>query len=97
MVATKAELIAAARPAVPATLIWMLFGVGVGVGVGFGVMAIATMLDTKHQRSHLFMVSTLGIVIWVTFALVVSLDYPFGGIIRVSDEPIRFFLAAAVR
>lgn len=91
VVLTKAELIDSARPAVPPTLIWMLFG------VGLGVMAISTLLDTKHRRSHLFIVGTLGIVIWVTFALVVSLDYPFGGIIRVTDEPIRFFLAAATR
>jgi hypothetical protein len=91
VVQTKAELLDAARPAVPPTLLWMMFG------VGLGVMAIATLLDTKHRRSHLFIVATLGVVIWVTFALVVSLDYPFGGIVRVTDEPIRFFLAAATR
>ena len=89
VVRTKAELIDAARPAVPATLFWMLFV------VGLAVMSVATMLDTRHRKSHLFIVSVLGLVIWVTFALVVSLDYPFGGIIRVTDAPLRDFLAAA--
>ncbi|MEX0664007.1 MAG: DUF4239 domain-containing protein [Acidimicrobiia bacterium] len=91
VVRTKAELIDAARPAVPTTLFWMLFVVGVSV------MGIATLLDTKHRKSHLFIVSTLGLVIFVTFALVVSLDFPFGGIIRVTDAPLRDFLASAAR
>jgi hypothetical protein len=91
VVRTKSELIDAARPAVPATLFWMLFV------VGLSVMCVATLLDTRHRRSHLFIVSTLGLVIWVTFALVVSLDYPFGGIIRVTDAPLRDFLASSVR
>ena len=91
VVRTKSELIDAARPAVPPTLAGMLFV------VGLAVMAIAALLDTQHRQSHLFMVGALGLVIWVTFALVVSLDYPFGGIIRVTDAPLRDFLASAAR
>jgi hypothetical protein len=89
VVRTKSELIDAARPAVPTTLFWMLFV------VGLAVMGIATLLDTRHRKSHLFIVSTLGLVIWVTFALVVSLDFPFGGIIRVTDAPLHDFIASA--
>jgi hypothetical protein len=91
VVHTKAELLDASRAAVPGTLLSMLFVVGIAV------MGIATLLDTRHRRSHLAMVSTLGLVIWVTLALVVSLDYAFGGIISVSDAPLRPLLELLTR
>jgi hypothetical protein len=30
--------------------------------------------------------------VWMTLALLVSLDYPFSGIIKVSDAPVREFV-----
>jgi hypothetical protein len=55
-------------------------------------MAVAALLDTLHRGSHLFILSALALVIWLTIALVVSLDYPFSGLIRVTDRPIREFV-----
>lgn len=84
---TRQNLINSAGAASPDELIWML------ALIGITVMAVATMLDTQHRRSHLFILSALALVIWMTLALVVTLDYPFDGIIRVSDEPVREFIA----
>jgi hypothetical protein len=83
---TKARIVDSARPTVPTALFWMLFVVGIVV------MSVATLLDTRHRRSHLFILSALAVVVWLTLALVASLDYPFDGIIKVSDAPIREFI-----
>jgi hypothetical protein len=86
IVATRAEIVDSSGASIPTALFWML------VVIGFTVMSVSTLLDTRHRRSHLFMLSSLALVIWITLALVVSMDYPFGGIIRVSDGPIREFI-----
>jgi hypothetical protein len=86
IVSTRAELIDSARAQVPDTLLALLFVIGIIV------MFIATLLDTQHRRSHLVILSALALVIWLTLALVVSLDYAFDGVIRVSDQPIREFV-----
>jgi hypothetical protein len=86
IVVTRTKLIDAARPTIPAPLLLLL------VVIGLVVMAVATLLDTQHRGSHLFMLSALAMVIWFTLALVVSLDYPFSGLIRVSDTPIHEFI-----
>jgi hypothetical protein len=83
---TREALINGANPAIPAELFWIL------VMIGLTVMSVATMLDTQHRGSHLFILSALALVIWITLALVVSMDYPFQGIIHVSDSPIREFI-----
>ena len=57
------------------------------VVIGLVVMAVATFLDTRHRKSHLFILSALALVIWLTIALVITLDYPFSGLIRVTDDP----------
>ncbi|MCJ7672155.1 MAG: hypothetical protein MUP67_08920 [Acidimicrobiia bacterium] len=64
------------------------------VVIGMTVMAIATVLDTRHRRSHLFILSALALVIWLTLALVVSMTYPFTGPIAVTDSPVREFVEA---
>ena len=60
--------------------------------IGLVVMAVATFLDTRHRKSHLFILSALALVIWLTIALVITLDYPFSGLIRVTDDPLREFI-----
>jgi len=87
VVATRADLIDSAGATIPTALFWLL------VVIGLTVMSVATLLDTRHRRSHLFMLSALALVIWLTLALVVSMDYPYGGLIRVTDTPIREFIA----
>jgi hypothetical protein len=86
VVATRAKLLDAARPTIPDELIFLL------VAIGLVVMAVATLLDTQHHGSHLFILSALALVIWMTLALVISLNYPFSGLIRVTDAPIRDFI-----
>jgi NADH:ubiquinone oxidoreductase subunit 6 (subunit J) len=87
IVATRAQLLDSARATIPNTLIALL------VVIALVVMAVATLLDTRHRRSHIFILSALGLVIWLTIALVISLDYPFSGLIRVTDDPIRQFIS----
>jgi hypothetical protein len=86
VVSTRAQLINSARASLPTALFWLL------VTIGVTVMSVATLLDTRHRSSHLFMLSALALVIWLTLALVVSMDYPFSGVIRVTDGPIREFI-----
>lgn len=86
VVQTRSALVNAAKSTVPVTLVVILFV------IGLTVLAVAAPLDTRHRRSHVLLVSSLALVIWVTLALVVSLDYPFNGIIRVSDAPVKEFV-----
>jgi hypothetical protein len=86
IVATRAELLDSARATVPDTLLALLFV------IGLIVMGLATLLDTQHRGSHLVILSALALVIWLTLALVVSLDFAFDGVIRVSDQPLRDFV-----
>ncbi len=86
IVHTRSNLVDAAKASVPHTLLVLL------IVIGLTVMAVAATLDTRHRTSHLLLLSALALVIWMTLALVVSLDYPFNGIIRVSDAPVREFV-----
>jgi Protein of unknown function (DUF4239) len=86
VVATRAKLLDAARPTIPDELIFLL------VVIGLVIMAVATLLDTQHRRSHLFILSALALVVWLTIALVISMDYPFAGLLRVTDAPLREFV-----
>ncbi len=86
VVRSRESLISSAKETIPDSLLGLLFV------IGFTVMAIATMLDTQHRRSHLFILSSLALVIWLTLALVVSMDYPFSGPVRVTDQPVREFI-----
>lgn len=86
VVATRAKLLDSARPTIPDALIVLL------VFIGLVVMAVATLLDTQHRGSHLFILSALALVIWLTLALVLSMNYPFSGLIRVTDAPIQDFV-----
>jgi hypothetical protein len=86
IVSTREQLISSGSATIPSSLLLLLFV------IGLTVMAVATMLDTRHRRSHLFILSALALVIWLTLALVVSLDYPFSGTIRVTDKPLQEFV-----
>jgi hypothetical protein len=56
------------------------------------VIVVSNILDTRHRRSHLLITSALALVVSLTLALVVSLNFPFHGILPISDAPIRQFL-----
>jgi Protein of unknown function (DUF4239) len=83
---TRSNLVGSAKSTVPLTLLVLLFV------IGLTVMAVAATLDTRHHRSHVLLLSALALVVWMTLALLVSLDYPFNGIIKVSDAPVRQFV-----
>lgn len=88
IVRTREGLINSARATVSGTLLALL------VVIGATVMAVATALDTGHRQSHLFILSALALVIWLTLALVVSMTNPFAGPMAVTDAPVREFVEA---
>jgi hypothetical protein len=86
IVRTRTSLVGSSKSTVPLTLLVILFI------IGLTVMAVAAPLDTRHRRSHVLLLFSLALVVWMTLALVVSLDYPFNGIIKVSDAPVADFV-----
>jgi len=82
VVATRSNLRDAARASIPPSLFWVL------VLLGVTTMATAAVLDTKHRRSHLVILSMLAIAVGANLALVVGMDYPYRGTIKISDDPL---------
>jgi hypothetical protein len=85
-VQTRTTLSTAARQTVPPALVTVL------IVNGLTILVIASLLDTKHRRSHPFILGALAITISLSLALVVSLDQPFDGVIRVNDDPMQDFI-----
>jgi hypothetical protein len=83
---TKARLVNAAGETVPWPLVVLLAIMGVTL------LVVSTVLNTRHRRGHLLILSALALLVSLTLALVVSLNYPFDGILPISDSPIRRFL-----
>jgi Protein of unknown function (DUF4239) len=83
---TKARLVNAAGETIPWPLVVLLTIMGVTL------LVVSTVLDTRHRRGHLLILSALALLVSLTLALVVSLNYPFDGILPISDSPIRRFL-----
>ena len=83
---TRAQIINAARETVPWPLVVLL------AIMGTTVVVVSNVLDTRHRRSHLLITSALALVVSLTLALVVSLNFPFHGILPIEDDPIRHFL-----
>jgi hypothetical protein len=86
VVETRARIVNSAGETVPWPLVVLLAVMGVTV------ILVSNLLDTRHRRSHLLITSALALVVSLTLALVVSLNYPFDGILPISDDPIRQFL-----
>jgi Protein of unknown function (DUF4239) len=86
VVSTRNTLTTSSRQTVPGALVAVL------VVNGLTILVIASLLDTQHRRSHLFILSALALVISLSLALVVSLDQPFDGVIRVNDQPVVDFI-----
>jgi hypothetical protein len=83
---TKARIVNAAGETIPWPLVILL------TIMGITLLVVSSVLDTRHRRSHLLILSALGLLVSLTLALVVSLNYPFDGILPISDSPIRRFL-----
>jgi hypothetical protein len=86
VVETRARLVNASGETVPWPLVFML------ALMGISVIVVSTVLDTQHRASHLLILTALALLVSLTLALVVSLNYPFDGILPISDEPLRNFL-----
>ena len=89
IVTTREPLLNSSNGTMPDTLPFLRFLLFL---IGLVVMAVATLLDTRHRRAHLFILSALALVIWLTLVLVVSLDYPVKGTIAVAAAPLREFV-----
>jgi Protein of unknown function (DUF4239) len=83
---TKAQIISASHETIPWPLVVLL------VIMGVSLLVVSTVLDTRHRQGHLLILSALALLVSLTLALVVSLNYPFDGILPISDSPIRRFL-----
>jgi Protein of unknown function (DUF4239) len=84
------RIVGADTSTVPNAMVWLL------VLIGVVVMATATALDTQHRTSHLLILSSMAMVIWLTLALVISMDYPYGGVVRVGAGPLVGFIRTHV-
>jgi hypothetical protein len=87
VVETRARLVNASGETVPWPLVFML------AIMGFAVIVVSTLLDTQHRKAHVAILTALALLVSLTLALVVSLNYPFDGILPISDAPLRNFLA----
>jgi hypothetical protein len=83
---TKARIVNSAGETVPWPLVMLL------TIMGLTLLVVSSVLDTRHRRSHLLILSALALLVSLTLALVVSLNYPFDGILPISDSPLRRFL-----
>jgi hypothetical protein len=83
---TKARIVNSAGETIPWPLVLLL------TIMGITLLVVSSLLDTRHHRSHLLILSALALLVSLTLALVVSLNYPFDGILPISDAPIRRFL-----
>jgi hypothetical protein len=91
VVETRARLVNASGETVPWPLVFLL------AIMGFSVIVVSTVLDTQHRAAHLLILTALALLVSLTLALVVSLNYPFDGILPISDEPLRNFLQFRAR
>jgi SNF family Na+-dependent transporter len=87
VVETRARLVNASRETVPWPLVILL------AIMGLAVLVVSTLLDTQDRRSHVAILTALALLVSLTLALVVSMNFPFDGILPISDGPLRNFLA----
>jgi hypothetical protein len=72
----------AARGTLPTPLYLLL------IAGGTAVVVLAAVLDSRHRRTHLLIVSIVAAIIGCNLALVVSFDHPFSGGVHVTKQPI---------
>ncbi|HSO96099.1 MAG TPA: DUF4239 domain-containing protein [Acidimicrobiia bacterium] len=83
---TRTNLINAAKASIPSSLFFIL------AVLAIAVLAVGTMMDTRHRRSHLLILAALALGLSMTLALVAALDYPFRGFIHIDTGPITQFI-----
>jgi hypothetical protein len=83
---TRTNLLNSAKNSIPASLFFILAVLAVAV------LAVGTIMDTQHRRSHLLILAALALGLSMTLALVAALDYPFRGFIHIDTSPITEFI-----
>jgi hypothetical protein len=68
-------------------LMWVMLVIGGIITIGFSYF-----LGVEQHRSHVFMTAALAAMIGLTLYLIVALDHPFGGTIRVEPEGFQLVL-----
>jgi hypothetical protein len=83
---TRTNLINSAKASIPASLFFIL------AVLGAAILAVGTLMDTQHRRSHLLILAALAVGVSMTLALVAALDYPFRGFIHIDTGPVTEFI-----
>src|SRR5262249_39811587 len=87
VVETRARIVNAAGAAGPRAPVFIL------AIMAPAVLVVSTLPATHHRKSHGAILTALALLVSLTLALVVSLNFPFDGILPISDAPLRNFLA----
>jgi hypothetical protein len=82
----RTNIVNSAHASIPSPLIVIL------AVLVIATLAVATLMDTRHRRAHLFILAMLAIALSMTLALVAALDYPYRGFIRIDGSPITSFV-----
>jgi hypothetical protein len=82
----RSNLINSAKASIPTSLFLIL------AVLGTAILAVGTLMDTQHRRSHLLILAALAVGLSLTLALVAALDYPFRGFIHIDTGPISEFI-----
>lgn len=65
------------------------------VATSLVMIAIASVLDTRHRRWHTVLTASVTLVVALNLTLIFALDQPYRGAARVSDAPLRDGIPAA--
>jgi Protein of unknown function (DUF4239) len=83
---TRSNLVNSTSATIPTSLFVIL------VVLAGAVLAVATLMDTRHRRSHLLIIGALVVGVSITLALAAALDYPFRGFIHINTNPLTQFV-----
>jgi hypothetical protein len=65
------------------------------VVTSIALIATISALDTRHRRWHFAITAVLTVIVALNLTLILSLDRPFAGAAKVSDDPFREGVPAA--
>ena len=83
---TRSNLVNSTKATIPTSLFVIL------VVLAGAVLAVATLMDTRHRRSHLLIIGALVVGVTITLALAAALDFPFRGFIHIDTSPLTQFV-----
>jgi hypothetical protein len=82
----RRERVELSRGAVP-PIMWLVLFAGALLNVGF-----ALFFGTKHLASQVIMAGILSAVMFLSLFVIININYPFSGGLRVSLEPLQYTL-----